>query len=159
MIRSTFTFLTIMTVLACSPSGSMTEKEKGTVIAEVRETLDNYYSDIKKSGLTAEFKYLDSTADFFWVPPGYSSPISYDSVAKVIGQNATLYKTIDNTYDTLRIVPLSKELASFTGRLDSKMTDSKYTTTTIHLVETGVMIRRKDGWKLYNGQTAVISPK
>jgi hypothetical protein len=137
----------------------LTEKEKATIITEVNMTLENYYSDIKKSGLTAEFNYLDNSPDFFWVPPGYSNAISYDSVAKILKQNAPKYKTIINKFETLEIIPLSSELATYTGKLSSNMTDTAGTTLTFSLVETGVLIKRANGWKLLNGQTTLINQK
>ena len=51
----------------------LSEKEKALVANTIRQTLYDYVGAIKQKGLTAEFKFLDSSADFFWVPPGYSS--------------------------------------------------------------------------------------
>ena len=117
--------------------------------------LYDYYKDIKVSGLTAEFKYLDHSADFFWAAPGYATALSYDSVEKVIKHNATLFRYIENTFDSLRIVPLSKELASYTALISVNMTDTSGKTSKFGLIESGVIIKRNDGWKLLNGQTAV----
>lgn len=120
---------------------------------DVRQTLYQYYEDISVSGLTAEIPYLDSSTDFFWVPPGYDEPIFYDSVVSYIRQNAPLFQNIINKWDTLRIYPLTKELASYTGVLLSTVTDTTGITETYPLIETGVMIKRDNGWKLLNGQT------
>jgi hypothetical protein len=147
----------ILALASCNPSTSLTEKEKAIIVEEVQRTLDDYYNDTRKSGLTAEFKYLDHSPGFFWVPPGYATPISYDSVAAILNRNAPQYLYIDNTFDTLRIIPLSKELATYTGRLTSKMTDRSNLTKAFSLVETGVLIRRQDGWKLLNGQTSLLA--
>jgi hypothetical protein len=121
------------------------------------QTLDSYYNDIRKLGLTAEFKYLDNSSEFFWVPPGYSDAIAYDSVVTILKQNAPKYKSIDNSFDTLRIIPLSRELATYTGRLHSTMTDTADRIITFSLVETGILIKRPDGWKLLNGQTTILA--
>ena len=147
----------ILTIISCRQPISLTESEKASIIKDVRMTLDNYCNDIKKSGLTAEFKYLDNSPDFFWVPPGYSSSISYDSVAIVLNQNARKYKFILNSFDTLKIIPLSRELATYTGRLRSTMTDTTGKLMTFSLVETGVLIKRQDGWKLLSGQTSILN--
>jgi hypothetical protein len=102
----------------------------------------------------AEFKYLDHSPDFFWVPPGYAGAISYDSVAAILKKSAPKYTLIENTFDTLHIVPLSKELATYTGSLTINMTDtSGVYQARFSLLETGVMIKRPDGWKLLNGHT------
>lgn len=153
-------FLTIFTFLivsSCRQSAPLTENEKTNIIAEVRLTLGNYYGDIRKSGLTAEFKYLDNSPDFFWVPPGFSSPLSYDSVVAVIKKNAPNYKSVDNSFDSLKIIPLTKEIATYTGRLKSTMMDTSGKVATFSLIESGVLIRRTDGWKLLSGQTAVLN--
>jgi hypothetical protein len=123
---------------------------------EVKNTLDNYHQDIYKEGLLSEFKYLDSSNDFFWVPPGYAAAINYDSVRNILTKNAPAFRSIQNQFEMLQIIPLSEKLSSYTGRIRSSMTDTAGKTTVIHLLETGVMINRKNGWKLYHGQTSML---
>ncbi len=159
MARTLLILSTLLTIISCRESNSLNENEKVIIIGEVRQTLDNYYNDIRKSGLLAEFKYLDSFSDFFWVPPGYSSSISFDSVSKVLKQNAPLFKSIDNSFDTLRIIPLTKSIASYTGLLKSTMTNTSGKAIIYSLVETGVLVKRQDGWKLLNGQTTLLNQK
>jgi len=151
-----FLFIALISLLACTTHETLTETDRVEIIKDAKQTLDNYYNDIRKEGLTAEFKYLDNSADFFWVPPGYSSPISYDSVAAILKANAPLFKSIDNSFDTLKIIPLSKELVTYTGRLHSIMIDTAGKSSTFSMIETGIMIKRKDGWKLLSGQTSII---
>ncbi|HTE30462.1 MAG TPA: nuclear transport factor 2 family protein [Chryseolinea sp.] len=153
-------FLVLSIMLVIDTYGlcqTLTGKEQQDIIRQIRQTLDNYVKDVKSGGLTAEFKYLDSSADFFWVPPGYQSAISYDSVASVLKQNAPKFKSVENIYDSLRIIPLTKHFASYTARVSSTMTDIAGAISKTSLVETGILIRRKDGWKLLNGQTNIIS--
>jgi hypothetical protein len=152
---SVFLFLTIA---SCTSSTSLTENEKEEITAEVRLALTNYNNDIRKSGLTAEFKYLDHSQDFFWVPPGSAIAISYDSVAEVLNQNASRFTSVDNAFSSLQIIPLSNELASYSGQLKSTMTDTSGVAVTVSLIETGVMIKRKEGWKLLHGQTTLLNP-
>jgi hypothetical protein len=134
----------------------ITSDEEHELISSIRQMLHNYYADIKSHGLNAEFNYLDNSSDFFWVPPGYSTAISYDSVAKILKQNAPLYRSVDNAIDTLRIIPLDKQLAIYTATLRSTITDTTGVVTILSLVETGVLIKRNDGWKLLSGQTSVV---
>jgi len=151
--------LALLTITCCSPATtSQSEIDKKQVLDSVRHTLANYYVAIKKEGLTAEFRFLDSSADFFWVPPNYATAILYDSVANIINQNARAFKTVDNTWDTLRINYLTPELASYTGRLRSITTDTSGRVFTFTMVETGLVIKRKDGWKLLSGQTSMVNP-
>jgi hypothetical protein len=51
---------------------------------DIKTTIDNYYNDIRKEGLLAELKYLDSSREFFWVPPGFLNYAGYDSIAAAI---------------------------------------------------------------------------
>ncbi|MEZ4809256.1 MAG: nuclear transport factor 2 family protein [Allomuricauda sp.] len=147
----------LLAALSCERPKTITTDENIEVIQNVRQTLNDYYDDIRESGLTAEFKYLDDSKEFFWTPPGYSSAISYDSVVTILKQNAPLYQSIDNQWDTLRVTPLTKSLAAYTGRLRSTMTDTSGHVFSVKLVETGLLIKRHDGWKLLCGQTATIS--
>lgn len=141
---------------ACQLSGALNEEEKETVASEVRQMLINYDTDIRKNGLPAEFKYLDNTPDFFWVPPGFSSPLSYDSVANIIKDNAAMFAMVDNKWDTLAIYPLTNELATFTGRINSMLLPVTGSVIKTTLMETGTAIKRKDGWKILNGQTTIV---
>jgi len=45
-------------------------------------------------------------------------------------------------------------VAQFYGTITMQTTDTAGTITTGHLVETGLVIKRSDGWKLLNGQSA-----
>ena len=157
MCRVILLIILLFALHSCRPEASLTQQERQAISKAVRQTMHDYYADIRKNGSTAEFKYLDSSADFFWAPPGYSSAISYDSVAAVLKQAAPLFRSIDNQLDTLRIIPLSRELATYTARIHSTMIDTGGKESVISLIETGLFIKRRDGWKLLSGQTAVIS--
>ena len=156
-MRPFLTYSAIIIIASCNQPSGLNETDKANIIKEIHQTLSNYYSDIKKDGLTAELKYLDHSADFFWVPPGYAGAISYDSVSTILKQNAPLFSLIDNSYDTLRIIPLSRDLATYTGRLKSIMTDTSNKSISFSLLETGVLIKRDDGWKLLHGQTTTLN--
>ncbi len=115
MKNKTHILFPFLLLISCTQQQAPLPAEQKIIITqEVKQTLNNYYTDIQKNGLTAEFNYLDSSADFFWVPPGYTSAISYDSVAKVLRQNAPHYTSIVNTFDTLTIFIITKELATYT---------------------------------------------
>ena len=144
-------------LLSCGNSSELTEKEKEVIRHEVRQTLQNYYDDIRQSGLLAEFNYLEESPDFFWSPPGFTHPLSYDSIASIIRLNSTLYQKVDNQFDTLLIIPVKRKVATYSGRLTSTVVDTAGVTTTIRMIETGVLIKIDDQWKLLNGQTSVIN--
>ena len=149
-------FAVVATAISCSRSETLSGSEKQKITQEVKGTLESYYADIAKLGLMAEFAYLDSSSDFFWVPPGYSHALPYDTIAAVIKRNAVLFSSVQNSFETLTVVPLSEELSTYSGRIRTVMTD---TTGTIHsylLVETGVTIKRNGNWKILCGQTSLL---
>jgi len=158
MIRKALSFILIAVLFlsACQEVDTFTEDEKEAVRSRVKQMLDDYYSAIRTGGMMAEFGYLDNSPEFFWVPPGYSSWISYDSVATVLKANAPAFSSVDNVWDTLRVDPLTREYATYSGTLYTTMTDTAGTVTRVSAIETGVVVKRKDGWKLLRGQTSLL---
>ena len=155
-------WLSILVLPACLtfcayPSRLSPEEEK-QLTNEARLALDNYYSDLASQGLLSEFKWLDSSASFFWLPPGYSAPIYFDSVAKIIRSNAASIKQIEEDWEELHIHPLSRDFVSYSGRIKSSSTDTTGTAHVARFVETGILVKRNTGWKLLCGQTNIISP-
>ena len=123
---------------------------------EIKSTIDNYYNDIRRQGLLAEFNYLDSSEQFFWVPPGYLNYAGYDSIAAAIRRNAASLKLVDNHYDSLLIIPLTNEYAQFAILTISTIIDVQGDTSKTAFIESGVMVKRKEGWKFLSGQTSVL---
>lgn len=150
--------LCIIILAGCKgEQGRLSADDALSVESEVRQLFDHYFEAIRKGGLTAEFQYLDHSSDFFWVPPGYENPISYDSVAAVLTLNAPRFVSVENTCDTLRIIPLTTSLATYTAKLRSVMKDTSGNISSVNLIETGVAIKREDGWKLLSGQTSLLN--
>ncbi len=114
--------------------------------------LNDYHAAIKKDGLIAEFNYLDDSLDFFWVPPGYQSALSYDSVRTILEANAKAFKSTDLSWYTLEVFPQSNSLATYTGIVKGTMTDTANQTTNVSIIESGTLIKRENGWKLLCGQ-------
>ncbi len=131
-----------------------TEKDRAAIVREVETMFNNYFQAIKKNGLTAEFSYLDASDDFFWVPPAYTSALSYDSVRTIVLENASAFRRIDYQWESVRINPLSPELAAYTGIVSGTLLDTTGTATQLRMTESGVVIRRLDGWKILCGQSA-----
>lgn len=156
-MRILLTFFSLLVCCMQATSQQLSDAAKKTVRSEVIQTLSNYSRDISNEGMAAEFSYLDSSADFFWVPPGYSSALSFDSVASILRINQKNYRKINNVFDTVSVIPLTASLAAYTARIRSSMTDQKGTLTRMMLIETGLLVKRKDGWKLLNGQTSLLS--
>jgi hypothetical protein len=154
--RTAILFISLC-MMACNSTDSLTKEERQSVTDSVRATLHRYYEDIRRYGLMAEFGYLDSSAEFSWHPPGYSTSISYDSIAKIIRQNALAVREADNSWDSLHVTPLTNQLATYYGRILSVITDTSGKSDIYILIETGHVIKRADGWKLLNGKTRLVS--
>lgn len=142
---------------SCMRGKEMSETEKNDVTKASEKILNDYLNDVRENGLSAEFKYLDSSADFFWVPPGYRSALTYDSVRSILEQNAKSYRTFDLKWQNLKILPLANNLANYTGSALGSMVDTSGISTTLSMIETGTLIKRPDGWKLLCGQTAAVT--
>jgi hypothetical protein len=145
---------------ACRPAGNELSRDEAEALTiAARDMLYRYCKDVSRRGLMAEAGYLDSSNDFYWVPPGYTAAISYDSVMSVLRGNAPALRSVVNTWEQLRIKPLSRTYASYSGTLASSSTDTAGTTTRVRLIETGLLVKRKEGWKLLSGQTALLAEK
>lgn len=151
-------FILTISLHSCQENAGLSEKDRAKISEDVEEMLLQYVSDIKEKGLTAEFDYLDNSSDFFWAPPGYGRAISYDSIASILKANADHFKSIENSYDSLSVIALKHDLAAYNALITSSVIDTEGSKSTVHLVETGVVIKRKNGWKLLSGQTSLIAP-
>lgn len=140
-------------ITSCQPKDRF---DKDSIEKEVHTMLKAYDDAVRAKGLDGEFDFLDDSDEFYWVPPGYKYAITYDSVATILRQTAPRLSHVDNEWDTLRIQALSKNYASFSGVVKSMAVTSKGDTIRMKLAETGLVVRRKTGWKLLSGQTTVI---
>jgi len=118
--------------------------------------LDAYHRAMERDGLMSELEYLDPSDEFFWVPPGFSSALSYDSVISILETNAPTIQSMSLQWEYLHIYPLSPEIADFTGKLHNTVVDTAGLTSKIVMLETGTLIKRTKGWQLLNGQSRII---
>lgn len=134
----------------------LSQEDNDRIRLEAETMLTEYNKAIESGGLLAEFDYLDSSSRFTWFPPGFNVWISYDSVSAILKYNAGKFKSISNTWDTLKIEPLTTELAAYSGVLTSESEDTSGNKTKVRLKETGTLIKRGNRWKLLTGQTAIL---
>jgi hypothetical protein len=137
-------------------TGGLTDQEALMIREEIAQTINDYCLDVKFHGLTAELKYLDSTGEFSWQPPGCLVPISFDSVAAILKQNAPFFKCVINVYDSLKIVPIDKNNAVYSAVVRSLITNTRNQVSRLLMSETGHVIKRNDGWKLLRGETKIL---
>ncbi len=148
-------FILLMGVLwCCQPPAREEIFSPELVIEEVTEMLHQYHQAMEEGGLETEFDYLDDSDDFFWVPPGYKSALDFDSVATILRANDKSIHKIVLTWDSLHVTPLRSDLAQYYGTINSIVIDTTRVTTKSLLIETGLVIKRADGWKLLSGQSA-----
>lgn len=154
-MRNLYFLPAFLLLLSCNQSDRQ-NTDTNSVQSEIKSAIDNYYNDIRKEGLLAELKYMDSSSQFFWVPPGYLNYAGYDSIAAAIRRNAPLFQSVNNRYDSLLIVPLTDEYANFVMRTVSTIIDVAGNETKAAFIESGVMVKRKGEWKFLSGQTSVL---
>jgi hypothetical protein len=150
----------IMVIALCSCSekkDSSIKMNREMVVQDVYQMLDNYHRDINQNGLAAEFAYLDQSPDFFWVPPGYEVALTYDSVRTILEANSKAFQLVKFHWDTLQIFPLSTNIATYTGIVNTLMIDTAGVESAASIIESGTVINRKSGWKLLSGQSTVLN--
>lgn len=151
-----YTFSLFIVLISCVHTPDLSNDRKDEIKNEVQIFLKSYHSAIAKNGLTAEFDYLDNSPDFFWVPPGYSSALNYDSIASILETNAKNFKKVQFSWKSLELFPLSNSIVNFSGIVNGEMTDLSGKTTQMSILESGTLIKRSEGWKLLSGQSRML---
>ena len=118
--------------------------------------MHDYHNAMREEGLMSEFRFLDNSDEFYWVPPGYQSALTYDSVKYIIEDNARAMVTTDFRWKNLKIYPLSKSIANFSGEVSGLAVDTTNIKIDMSIIESGTLIKRKDGWKLLSGQSTIL---
>jgi hypothetical protein len=134
----------------------LSNSDRDEIIGEVTLMLHTYYDDIRKEGFMSELKYLEDNEDFYWIPPGFETAISYDSVVTIITKNAPAYQHVDNQWEDLTVKALSPGMALYSGRLKSFMTDTAGRISNTRMIETGIVSKKSGQWKLLHGQTSLL---
>lgn len=134
----------------------LTRQQKTAVKNEVFNTLHDYYATINKKGVLGELDYLDTSKEFYWVAPGFMSALSRDSISAILNVNAKFLRSVNNSWIELDIMPITTEYASYGGKISSVLTDTAGKSITSYFLETGLVVKRNDGWKLLHGQTSLL---
>ncbi len=150
---------TILALISCDNPQKSSNFDDEQIIDEIVQMFSDYHTDINKEGLTAEFFYLDKSPEFFWVPPGYKSALHYDSVRTILEANAKSLRVVKFEWDTLQVFPLSNTIANYTGIVNGQMIDTLGIESKVSIIESGTIIKRESGWKLLNGQSAILNTK
>ena len=132
---------------------TLNSEDKKSITLEIQQMFENYHNDIIKNGLASEFKYLDTSSDFFWVPPGYEKVLDYDTVKSILITNSKGINFIEFSWENIKIVPLTNNIANYSGIVKCVQVDTNNNSATFKIIESGTLIKRKDGWKFLNGQS------
>lgn len=152
-LRTSFLIFSLF-LFGCGVSQDERDAPNTDVRKEVEEMLHTYINQINEHGVKAEIYFLDSSDGFFWIPPGFDTAISYDSVMSILKAMGDENRNIFS-WENLSVQAYSDTLATYAGSLKSIGKDSLGNEITTTLIETGAVIKRKDGWKLYNGKTTI----
>jgi hypothetical protein len=145
--------------MSCSrDQGELSTAERDKVTEEVSSMFNDYFAAVKQGGLTKEFEFLDESEGFYWIPPGYKHPISFDSVKTFLIATAPVFLSVENSLDSIAIFPVSPTVARYVARIRSVTKDTSNFVSESMLLESGVVIKRSDGWKLLSGQTMLTDP-
>lgn len=158
-MKSVIYTLSLLFLFSCQQQSKVESLDKEKISKEVSEMFAQYYQAVSENGLTAEFEYLDTSEDFFWVPPGYSMPLDYDSVKAIVNKNAELFGSVKFENDTLHVIPLTNEIANYTGVFKGVMTEKTGIVSKVKFIESGTVIKRADGWKRLSGQSEILNIK
>lgn len=147
-------------LLACQTPNTSTQfdaQAQQKVVHEVEDMLHAYHAAIEQDGLEAEFAFLDTSEQFFWVPPGYESALDFDSVQTILLHNAKNMQQIHFEWESLTINALSLEFATYHGIVAGNMQDTSGTEFPVKILESGALIKRPSGWKLLSGQSVNLT--
>ncbi len=147
-----YAFLLIATFTSYAQK-SLTTKTKKTITLEVKTMFDNCHNDIVKNGLKAELKYLDASSDFFWVPPSYNTALNYNAVKKILLSNSKSISYIEFSWETIEIFPITNKIANYSGIVKVVEINTANKHMAFRILESGTLIKRKDGWKFLSGQS------
>lgn len=144
----------ILLISFCSKAQEqLNVEEKRVITQEIHLMFSNYHNDIISHGLIRELNYLDTSPDFFWTLPNYTKPLDYYTIKKIITETSKTTKFIDFSWETIKIHPLTTNIASYIGILKCVKIDTTNTRTSFKISESGTLIKREDGWKFLNGQS------
>ena len=102
--------LILIIVFGYGPSCQTHPYQKDEVRSSAEAMLHAYHDAIAERGLRAEFDYLDDSPEFFWVPPGYTRALDYDSVRTILESNAGLFRSVEFHFETLEVFPLTENI-------------------------------------------------
>jgi hypothetical protein len=96
---------------------------------------------------------LDTTDAFFWIPPEFDKALNYNEVKRILLENVPSTEGIQFKWEKLEVFPLKENVATYHGIVLSSMPIDSAKMHQSRILESGTLIKRKDGWKLLSGQS------
>ncbi len=150
-------FCFVLQNVSCTNAAKeLNENERQQIKNEISGLLHANFKNIAEKGYMEDLKSLDNSPGFYWIPPGQTMPISYDSVAAIIKKFIPGNRSVVSTWDTLHVQPINKEIATYAGKYHSIYTDTTGKVLEFNMHEIGTVVKRKEGWKIVSGKTSVL---
>jgi hypothetical protein len=132
---------------------TLSDNDKSDIVKAVKDMTSKYFMDFYTHNVDSVLRHYDTSACFFWA-------ITPDTIAMKRSAMVTMhrhavkdYTKFEGYWSDMRVEPLTNELAMYHGTYHVLTEDKDGHIGKIMGVETGIMIKREDGWKYLAGQT------
>lgn len=139
---------------SCNYNQGENDISRTQIREEISVMMGNYLTDLNKNGMESQMKYMDNSDDFRWTYSNYRRVYLFDDMAQQLNKSENEGYSAHLTFDELEIIPISENIANYTAKL-SGFTKFDGKNSDVSILESGTLIKRKDGWKFLNGQTAL----
>lgn len=151
-----FILLGLITLISCTEQDENDTENQKTDTKEIRSFLHAYHDAVNHYGVKAELNFFDSSEQFFWIPPGYAEALNFDSVKSILLIADDAIRQTNFEWESLHVQFVEDNVASFNGVVKGTITDTSNLTININQIKSGLLIKRKDGWKILNGQSTTL---
>ncbi|MCU0373181.1 MAG: nuclear transport factor 2 family protein [Ignavibacteria bacterium] len=144
----------LLTAFTCGEKTlKLDDSERAEIVEAVKSMTSRYFEDFHANNVDTVLRHYDTSACFFW-------SITPDTIALKRSAMVTMhrhaikdYAKFEGYWSNIQVEPLTKELAMYHGTYHVNTEDKGGKKGKITGVETGVMVKREDGWKYLAGQT------
>lgn len=151
---SLFLMCFLCTAFTCGEKPlKMNEEEKSEIVKAVKDMTANYFRDFYTRSIDTVLSHYDTSSSFFWAITPDTIALKRSAMVTMHRHALKDYTKFDGYWSNIKVEPLTNELAMYHGTYHVNTEDKSGKKGTITGVETGVMVKREDGWKYLAGQT------
>jgi ketosteroid isomerase-like protein len=151
---SLFLVCFFLTAFTCGEKSlTVSKQDKSEIEKAVKQMTANYFKDFYTRNVDSVLKHYDTSACFFWSITPDTIPMKRGAMVTMHRHAIRDYVKFDGYWSDMRVEPLTRDLAMYHGTYHVYTEDKSGQKGKIMGVETGVMIKREDGWKFLAGQT------